>query len=103
MQVVYFLIVLPMRFDTIWSNFSGKSYSNTCQIASLLIHWSSDIASILVEGDLLGHDTHGLQLLKPYLDALGRQAMLGSGEIKEIASRPAVACWDGRYLPGPCY
>jgi len=60
-----------------------------------------DIASILVEGDLLGHDTHGLQLLKPYLDALGRQAMLGSGEIKEIASRPAVACWDGRYLPGP--
>jgi len=60
-----------------------------------------DVASILVEGDLLGHDTHGLQLLKPYLDALGREAMLGSGEINEIASRPAVASWDGQYLPGP--
>ncbi|MBX2879925.1 MAG: Ldh family oxidoreductase [Granulosicoccus sp.] len=60
-----------------------------------------DVARILVEGDLLGHDTHGLQLLKPYLDALGRKAMLGSGEIQEIASRPAVASWDGKYLPGP--
>ncbi len=60
-----------------------------------------DIASILVEGDLLGHDTHGLQLLKPYIDALGREAMLGNGEIVEIASRPAVATWDGQYLPGP--
>jgi len=60
-----------------------------------------DVANILVEGDLLGHDTHGLQLLKPYLDALGSQAMLGSGELDEIASRPAVASWDGKYLPGP--
>ena len=60
-----------------------------------------DVANILVEGDLLGHDTHGLQLLKPYLDALGRQAMHGSGEIDELGSRPAVACWDGQYLPGP--
>ncbi|MBX2838681.1 MAG: Ldh family oxidoreductase [Gammaproteobacteria bacterium] len=60
-----------------------------------------DVAHILVEGDLLGHDTHGLQLLKPYIDALDRQVMRGSGEINEIASRPAVACWDGQYLPGP--
>lgn len=27
--------------------------------------------------------------------------MLGSGDINEIASRPAVACWDGQYLPSP--
>ncbi len=60
-----------------------------------------DVANILVEGDLLGHDTHGLQLLKPYIDALNRDAMRGSGEIEEIASRPAVASWDGKYLPGP--
>ena len=60
-----------------------------------------DVASILVEGELLGHDTHGLQLLKPYLEALGRQEMLGSGEIDEIASRSAAAAWDGKYLPGP--
>lgn len=60
-----------------------------------------DVASVLVEGDLLGHDTHGLHLLKPYLDALERQAMLASGEIEVIASRPAVASWDGKYLPGP--
>lgn len=63
--------------------------------------FARDVASVLVEGDLLGHDTHGLQLLNPYLDALGKQAMLGRGEVDVIASRPAVACWDGHYLPGP--
>lgn len=72
-----------------------------CTQSGMNRKFASDVASVLVEGDLLGHDTHGLQLLKPYLDALGRQAMLGEGEIVEIASRPAAACWDGQYLPGP--
>ncbi len=28
------------------------------------------VAEVLVEGDLLGHDTHGLALLAPYLAEL---------------------------------
>ena len=59
------------------------------------------VAEILVEGDLLGHDTHGLQLLTPYLRALDRGAMLAEGEVAVLSQRAAIASWDGRYLPGP--
>ena len=27
--------------------------------------------------------------------------MLGDGKIRELATRPAIASWDGNYLPGP--
>ena len=60
-----------------------------------------DVATVLTEGDLLGHDTHGLMLLKPYLDAVKSGDMLGHGDIKELSSRPAVANWDGKFLAGP--
>ncbi len=60
-----------------------------------------DVATVLTEGDLLGHDTHGLMLLKPYLSAIKNGNMLGDGDIKELSARPAVAAWDGNYLPGP--
>lgn len=62
---------------------------------------ANDIAKILVEGDLLGHDTHGLQLLTPYLNAYKSGAMLGEGDVIELSNRAAIASWDGRYLPGP--
>ena len=60
-----------------------------------------DVATVLTEGDLLGHDTHGLMLLKPYINAVKNGDMLGHGEIKELSSRPAVANWDGNFLAGP--
>ncbi|MFK7995550.1 MAG: Ldh family oxidoreductase [Granulosicoccus sp.] len=60
-----------------------------------------DVATVLTEGDLLGHDTHGLMLLKPYLDAVKHGDMLGDGNLKELSVRPAVASWDGNFLPGP--
>ena len=31
---------------------------------------ADDVAAILVEGDLMGHTTHGLALLGPYLKSL---------------------------------
>ncbi len=62
---------------------------------------ANDVATVLTEGDLLGHDTHGLNLLKPYLDAVKRGDMLGFGDFEEISVRPAVANWDGKFLPGP--
>ena len=36
---------------------------------------SKVVAEILVEGDLLGHTTHGLQLLAPYLSDLEKGGM----------------------------
>jgi LDH2 family malate/lactate/ureidoglycolate dehydrogenase len=58
-------------------------------------------AQVLVEGDLLGHDTHGLAQLPGYLNALCDGTMLGAGEPEVLAQRPAVATWDGKRLPGP--
>ncbi len=60
-----------------------------------------DVAEVLVEGDLLGHDTHGLSLLAPYLSEIDKGAMTTIGEPEVINQRSAVATWDGHRLPGP--
>ncbi|APX91504.1 lactate dehydrogenase [Halomonas sp. 1513] len=59
------------------------------------------VAEILVGGDLMGHTTHGLQLLAPYLGEIqsGRMPVTGGPEV--ISQRAAVETWDGCYLPGP--
>ncbi len=65
----------------------------------------SDIArttsEILVEGDLLGHTTHGLALLPAYLGELDGGTMAKAGEAEVLHARPATQTWDGRRLPGP--
>ena len=59
------------------------------------------VASTLVEGDLLGHDTHGLALLPGYLKELQSGSMAANGHYQVISDKPAVAVWDGQRLPGP--
>ncbi len=59
------------------------------------------VAEILVEGDLLGHTTHGLALLGPYLGELESGAMTRAGAPKVLADAPAALTWDGQRLPGP--
>ena len=59
------------------------------------------VAEILVEADLLGHTTHGLQLLAPYLVELEKGAMAKTGEPRVVADFPAAVTWDGMRLPGP--
>lgn len=60
-----------------------------------------DVAEVLLEGDLLGHDTHGLALLSGYLDELDKGSMTATGAAEVLAERAAAATWDGRRLPGP--
>lgn len=62
---------------------------------------SDSVARILLEGDLLGHTTHGLHLLGPYLNELEKGTMAKSGEPKVLADHPAAVTWDGLRLPGP--
>ena len=58
-------------------------------------------AEILVEGDLLGHTTHGLALLPGYLDGAASGSMKGTG-LPDIVSRTSIVeTWDGMRLPGP--
>ncbi len=58
------------------------------------------VAEILVEGDLLGHTTHGLELLPLYLSEIEKKQMTLTGEPVVVADYPAVMTWDGRRLPG---
>lgn len=59
------------------------------------------VAEVLVEGDLMGHDTHGLALLGPYLDGLAAGDMKGEGRPTVLSSTPVAETWDGDKLPGP--
>ena len=59
------------------------------------------VAEVLVEGDLLGHDTHGLAQLPAYLNELINGTMTKSGAPILLNHRPAAQAWDGQRLPGP--
>ena len=58
------------------------------------------IAAGLVEADLLGHTTHGLQLAPAYLAELQSGGMAAVGEPEGVSDRGAAVAWDGRRLPG---
>ncbi len=60
-----------------------------------------DVAEILVDGDLLGHNTHGLAQLPGYLTEVDRGTMRKDGAPTVIASRAACELWEGHRLPGP--
>jgi L-lactate dehydrogenase len=62
---------------------------------------AADVASILVDGDLLGHTTHGLALLAPYLNEIADGKMTKTGEPDVLNARAATEVWDGKRLPGP--
>jgi LDH2 family malate/lactate/ureidoglycolate dehydrogenase len=62
---------------------------------------AATVAEVLVEGDLLGHTTHGLALLAPYLAELENGGMRKNGEPIVVADFPAAITWDGARLPGP--
>src|SRR5215468_10309100 len=62
---------------------------------------ANDVADALLEADLLGHTTHGLALLAPYLKELAEGHMAKSGEPQPVSKRAATELWDGHRLPGP--
>lgn len=59
------------------------------------------VAEFLVEADLMGHDTHGLNLAPGYLGALEKGGMAKTGEPVVVADRGPALTWDGGYLSGP--
>lgn len=69
--------------------------------AGLEAEKSAVVAGILVEGDLLGHTTHGLALLPAYLGEIEKGSMTKSGEPELVTDFPSAVTWDGRRLPGP--
>ncbi|NUU01149.1 Ldh family oxidoreductase [Herbaspirillum robiniae] len=71
------------------------------QKAGLEADKAASVAGTLVDGDLLGHDTHGLALLAPYVKELEKGAMTKAGQPEVLSVRAAALAWDGRRLPGP--
>jgi L-lactate dehydrogenase len=59
------------------------------------------VGGVLLEGDLLGHTTHGLALLAPYAEELLGGRMAATGDPVVISDRGAAIAWDGMRLPGP--
>lgn len=58
------------------------------------------VAEVAVEGDMIGHSTHGVALVPGYMDDLreGRMAKVGAPEV--ISDRGACLTWNGNRLPG---
>ena len=71
------------------------------QRAGLAPAMAASVAQTLVDGDLLGHDTHGLALLAGYLGEIETGKMARSGAPATLSDRPAAVLWDGQRLPGP--
>jgi len=71
------------------------------QKAGLEADKADSVATTLVDGDLLGHDTHGLALLAPYVKELEKGSMTKTGQPEVLSERAAALAWDGRRLPGP--
>ena len=61
---------------------------------------AGDVASILLDGDLMGHDTHGLALLAGYLAEIDGGRMRKSGEPAIAGGSASAQTWDGQRLPG---
>jgi L-lactate dehydrogenase len=57
-------------------------------------------AEVLVESDLLGHRTHGLALLKTYIEKIDEGSMSTDGEISILSDFGSAFSWDGNKLPG---
>ena len=58
------------------------------------------VAEVLVEGDLLGHPTHGLALAAPYLARSRTAAWPARARPAVVSDHDGATCWDGRRLPG---
>jgi LDH2 family malate/lactate/ureidoglycolate dehydrogenase len=59
------------------------------------------VADVLVEGELLGRETHGLALLAPYLAEIEAGGIAVEGWPSVVSDFAACLTWDGRKLPGP--
>lgn len=62
---------------------------------------AQNVAEVLLDGDLLGHTTHGLALLSPYLQQIEKGGMTKDGEAEVMSDRGAALLLNGRRLPGP--
>jgi len=86
------------KFDAASLQRFGQSLLTACGLAE---DRARDVAEVLLEGDLLGHTTHGFTLLPAYLKELKEGMMEKKGDPTTVADHGSALTWDGRHLPGP--
>ena len=86
------------KYDAVALLDFGKSLLTSTGLSEDRAH---DVAEVLLEGDLLGHTTHGFALLPSYLTALADNSMEKQGEPEAMSDHGSALTWNGRYLPGP--
>jgi LDH2 family malate/lactate/ureidoglycolate dehydrogenase len=59
------------------------------------------VSQRLVEGELLGHRTHGLAQVAVYLQRIADGLIARDGDIRVISDRGATFAWAADQLPGP--
>ncbi len=57
-------------------------------------------AHFLLEADLMGHTTHGLQLAGPYIKCIQAGDIRPDASIQVVRDTGVTATWDAGYLPG---
>lgn len=85
----------PIRYDA--SALFDYAIDLLCK-AGLASGHAQAVARTLVDGDLLGHDTHGLALLPGYLKELEQGAMTREGSPQIVSDYPAALLW----MAGAC-
>lgn len=58
------------------------------------------VAEILVEADLMGHTTHGINLLPAYVNELASGGMRVQESLEIIQDNGSAVLWDGKYMSG---
>lgn len=68
--------------------------------AGMALDLAEVTAEVLVEGDMIGHDTHGVSLLPWYLAEIAAGHLTTHGRPEVLSDRGAAFVWDGKLLPG---
>ena len=79
-----------MRYDTAELK---RFAQQLLQAAGLATDKAECVAEVLLEGDLLGHNTHGLALLSPYLGEIVSGGMQTTGQAVVVSDHPAASPW----------
>ncbi|MBN4074043.1 Ldh family oxidoreductase [bacterium AH-315-E10] len=77
-----------------------KCGTSLLQTAGMEADKAAVTARLLLEADLLGHSTHGFQLLGPYIKSLQSGDIVSDGEPDVLRDTGNSFHWDGKFLPG---
>jgi LDH2 family malate/lactate/ureidoglycolate dehydrogenase len=88
--------------DTRYDRTQLTSFATNLMLkAGMDVDKANAVADILIEGDLMGHTTHGLQMLVPYLKSMESGEMTLSGDYSVIKDTGNNIVLEGHFLPGP--